>query len=574
LLPGFALGEQPFMDWLAAERAKLRDLALSALETLMERTGDDAAPAGLLELAQRALSIDPYREEAHRQLIRALALMGRRNEALMHYQRLERTLKSELGVQPEAATTAVMEAARSGRMALPSIPERKNVESPPATDLGGKPSTRSKRHSSVGIGKPSIAVLPFDNLSGDAQTARLADGVTEDIITDLSRFRDLDVSARHSATMSKAKSADVRRVSRDLNVRYVLKGTIQRQAGQLRVTAQLVDASTAVTLWSDRWDRPAKDIFAIQTEVAERLTAMLGGMGGSAVITAAETQKARRLPPRSLTAYDYYLLANEGRTLFTNEGVNTGIDAATKAIALEPTLGRAYVARAWLNYLTVHHGANFEAAMRAMEVDARQAIALDPYDAEARVALAFYLSGRGRFEEANAQVQAALRANPTNAQVLVVSSAMLAWGGEPETGAAMADKVLRLDPWMTSENLNCVKDAYFFARRYDDAISVVSRIPPEARGRGARLMLTLCYALLGRETETARGRVELLKKYPRISAELLLNEDWICARREEEELLLVGFRAAHLPLCASEADLAGIANVRRLPDCQVTSGGI
>jgi len=84
----------------------------------------------------------------------------------------------------------------------------------------------------------------------------------------------------------------------------------------------------------------------------------------------------------------------------------------------------------------------------------------------------------------------------------------------------------------------------------------------------------LCYALLGRETETARGRVELLKKYPRISAELLLNEDWICARREEEELLLVGFRAAHLPLCASEADLAGIANVRRLPDCQVTSGGI
>lgn len=571
LLPGLVLAEELFMDWLVAERARLRDLALGAFERLMTRAADDAAPAELFEYAQRALSIDPYREEAHRQLIRALAFLGRRNDALLHYRRLEQTLRDELGVEPEAATAAVMEDARTGKMALASIAPLTPAERPATTGIDADSRIQPKSGRSPGVDRPSIVVLPFDSLGGGTQMARLAAGITEDIISDLSRFRGLDVIAPNSAALSKVKSTDVKQIGKNLSVRYVLKGTIQRQAGQIRVTAQLVDAATIATLWAERWDRPAKDIFAIQTEVAERLAAMLGGMGGSAAITVAETKIARRLPPRSLTAYDHYLLANEGRTLFTAESVAAGIDAATKAITLEPTLGRAYVARAWLNYLQVHHGADFEAAMQGMEADARKAVALDPYDAEARVTLAFYLSGRGRFEDADVQVQTALRANPTNAQVLVVGAALLAWGGQPELGAAMADKALRLDPWMTPENLNCVKDAYFFARRFDDAISAMSGIPSEARGRGTRLMLTLCYALLGRKIEAARARSELLKKYPRISAELLLNQDWVCARKEEEELLLAGFRTADLPLFASDIDLSGIANPRRLPGCQATS---
>lgn len=561
LLTGFSLEETSFMEWLERERSRLRDLVMRALDRLMEQ-GADIDPEELLAFAQRAVSIDPYGESAHRHLLRALALMGRRSDALTHYREVEQRLRRDLGVEPEAATREILEAVRSGALAAHvgkttelRLPDQQKVDRTPAE------------------GKPGIAVLPFDNIGGDATASRLADGITEDIITDLARFRGLDVIARNSAAVYKGEAVDVRRIGRDLGVRYVLAGSIQRQSEQIRVTAQLIGASNGATLWSDRWDRPAGDIFAVQTEVAERVAVTLGGMGGSAAITAEEIRKARRRSPESLTAYDYYLLANEGRTLFTRDSISRGLAAATKAITLEPTLGRAYVARAWLNYITVHCGGDFEQAMWGMEADAKRALALDPYDAEARVALAFYLSGRGRFEECEVHLRAALQANPSNAQVLVVAAAMLAWCGKPDEAAELADKVMRLDPWMTAENLNCVKDAYFFARRFQDVVATVSRIPRDARGRGSQVLLTLSYALLGRIDEAATARAELLAAHRSMSAELLLNQDWAFARPEEERLLLEGFRAAGLDLCAAEADLAGLTNARRLPDCATSMPG-
>jgi tetratricopeptide (TPR) repeat protein len=305
----------------------------------------------------------------------------------------------------------------------------------------------------------------------------------------------------------------------------------------------------------------------VQAEVSEQVAGALGGMGGSAAITAEEIRKARRRPPASLTAYDHYLLANEGRALFTAESVSRGMEHANQAIALDPSLGRAYVARAWLNFITFHYGADFEVAMEGMQADANRALVLDPNDAEARVALAFYLTGRGRFEESKAQIRSALQSNPNNAQVLVVAAAMQASNGIPNEAVELADRALRLDPCMTPENLGCVKDAYFFARRFEDVIAVISRTAQDARGLGSRLLLTLSYALLGRREETARARAELLTAYPWISAELILNRNYMVARAEDEALLLDGFRAAGLPVCASDADLAQIVQPRRLPEC-------
>ena len=535
LLSGFTLREAGLAEWLAMERARLREIAIGALETLVEGSEASRTAGDTVRFARRILTLDPYRERAHRQLLHAFAATGHRNEALTHYRQLERRLQEDLGVQPELETRRVFEALRSGATAEARLAD------------GGKTA------GSPVAGKPAIAVLPFDNLGEDAATARLADGVTEDIITDLARFRGLDVIARNSAAAYKGRCVDHRQIGRELNVHYALQGSIQRQAGQIRVTAQLVDTATGGALWSDRWDRPDTDIFAIQTEVAEAVAATLGGMAGSAAITAEETRKARRRPPASLTAYDYYLLANEGRSRFTRESVLAGIDAATRAIALDATLGRAYVARAWLNYIASHYGTDMEVAKLAMESDARRAVELDPHDAEARAALAFLLSVRGRFDEYEAQIRAALQANPTNTQVLVVAAAMQAGYGKPAEAAELADKVMRLDPWMTAENLNCIKDAYFFARRFEDVIAVVSRIPQNARGLGARLMLALSYALLGRVPETRRACAELLAHYPLVSADRLLEQDWVFARTEEKDLILDGFRAAQLPLRAAPA---------------------
>jgi TolB-like protein len=149
-------------------------------------------------------------------------------------------------------------------------------------------------------GRPSIAVLPFDNLSGDEATGRLADGLTEDVITDLARYRDLDVIARNSTAVYKSKPVGVRQVGRDLNVRYVLEGSIQRHGEHARVTAQLIDAGTGAHVWTERWDGPAEDVFAVQTEVAERVA---NALAGHSVLLRESVAAAKRKRPADLGAY-------------------------------------------------------------------------------------------------------------------------------------------------------------------------------------------------------------------------------------------------------------------------------
>ena len=154
------------------------------------------------------------------------------------------------------------------------------------------------------VGRASLAVLPFANIAGDEATGRLADGLTEDIITDLSRYREMDIIAHNSTEAYKGKAVDVRQVGRDLNVRYVLEGSVQHDGDQLRVTAQLIDAASGAHLWSERWDKPSKDFFAVQSDIADQLGNRLGGGG---VIEKAEKEAARRSRPEDFSAYELYL---------------------------------------------------------------------------------------------------------------------------------------------------------------------------------------------------------------------------------------------------------------------------
>ena len=159
--------------------------------------------------------------------------------------------------------------------------------------------------------KASIAVLPFENIGNDPKWDRFADGITEDIVTDLSHSKDLFVVARNSTEVYKGKPADVRNVGRDLGVRYVLEGSIQPSGDQIRVTAQLVDARTGGHVWSDRYDRPATDLFKVQSDVTEKIAATLTGYEGA--VAEAERSLIRRKPPSDLTAYDTYLLGMEAK---------------------------------------------------------------------------------------------------------------------------------------------------------------------------------------------------------------------------------------------------------------------
>ena len=159
-------------------------------------------------------------------------------------------------------------------------------------------------------------------MGGDEQASRLADGMTEDVITDLGRYKHLLVIARNSTMAYKGKPVDARQVAKDLNVRFVLAGSIQHQADQLRVTADLIDAATGAQVWSERWDRPAQDLFAVQAEVADKVAASLGGDGGSDIgaIQGHLLTEAKQRAPANLSAYDFNMLAREQRKLNTKEG--------------------------------------------------------------------------------------------------------------------------------------------------------------------------------------------------------------------------------------------------------------
>jgi TolB-like protein len=192
----------------------------------------------------------------------------------------------------------------------------------------------------------SVAVLPFDNLSGDPANGRIADGITEDVITDLSRYSEFTVIARKFTEVYRGKPMDVRQIDKGLKVNHVLEGSFQRQGDQVRITAQLIDATTGAHLWSERYDRPAGEVFAIQSDVAERIANSLGGSVGD--VSGSVLAAAKRKRPSDLGAYEVYLLGRE--KMITGPNLESQLEAEKlleRAIQMDPSLARAHAVLAW-----------------------------------------------------------------------------------------------------------------------------------------------------------------------------------------------------------------------------------
>ncbi len=189
-------------------------------------------------------------------------------------------------------------------------------------------------------GKPSIAVLPFNNYGGDEETGRLADGLTEDVITDLARLPNFRVIARNSTEVYKGKPVDIRAVARAVDVNYVLEGSIQHKDGRVRISAQLINAAAGTHLWSDQWDRPDEDIFTVQAEIALRVANQLAW---SSQIMQNVGEAARRKRPGNLSAYEYYLLGDEKNQKQDPASLKDAIELLNRAVELDPGLARAWV---------------------------------------------------------------------------------------------------------------------------------------------------------------------------------------------------------------------------------------
>jgi TolB-like protein len=317
--------------------------------------------------------------------------------------------------------------------------------------------------------KASIAVLPFENIGNDPKWDRLADGMTEDIVTDLSHSKDLFVVARNSTEVYRGKPADVRSIGRDLGVRYVLEGSIQPSGDQIRVTAQLIDATTGGHVWSNRYDRPATDLFKVQSDVTGKIAATLSGYEGA--VAEAERSLIRRKPPSDLTAYDTYLLGMEAKHTVTKEGLEEGERLLRKALELDPQLARAYVGLAYVYEYRMDFGLGTPADNLAKLIDAaRNAVRLDPTDGETQLVLGHAFSYQGLGDQALEQFAKAEALAPNNADLLVLIAWYLPQLGQSDRAVALVEKALQLNPNYPYWYNQGLRYAYFFGRKFDKSV--------------------------------------------------------------------------------------------------------
>lgn len=412
--------------------------------------------------------------------------------------------------------------------------------------------------------RPSIAILPFDDFTGDADSKRLALGLTEDIITDLARFREFDVMARNATEKYGGQPVDPRDVAEDLGIRYLLEGSIQRAEDRLRITAQLIDAESGAHLWSERWDRPAGDLFAIQTGIAEQVAGRLGGGG---VIAKAEQERVRRQRPSDLDAYELYLQAQGLAAEATADANAAALEVLEQAIELDPQLARAWVLLAWQHDLSKRYGAPAESATREALAAAQRAVALDPMDAEAHAALAVMLADQGQLERAKAEFEAALRLNPGHIETLTFYSGWASAFGDAEAGAEAADRALRLDPDYAPWAPSLFRWAYFMAGRYADALWISERQPPENRSRYGKTLHAAILGALDRKSEAAAAVFDLLADDPDLTVEGFVSDPLLTAK--DRQRLTENLIRAGLPLCAPPDLRSRIDDAFRLPECDV-----
>lgn len=293
--------------------------------------------------------------------------------------------------------------------------------------------------------RPSLAVLPFNNLGADTRWDRIADGLTQDIITDLSHSRDVVVVAPSSSERYKGTSVDAQKVGRDLGVKYLLQGSLQASGDKLRITSQLIDARTGSHIWSERFDRQAEDIFEVQSEVTTSIVTSLVGYDGQ--LAGAEVEIVRRKSPENLTAYENYLLAVEAQHKVTKEGFAEAERLLKKAIELDPNMARAYILLVYIyNYMIDLGMAPPEELLPKEREAAERAVTLDPSDGETHLAMGTAHAYHREPDAALAELTIAEQMAPNNADMLLTIAWFLPAFGQPEKAVELADRAVLLNP--------------------------------------------------------------------------------------------------------------------------------
>jgi len=394
----------------------------------------------------------------------------------------------------------------------------------------------------------SIAILPFDNMSGVPEQDYIGDGIAENILTDLSRFHDLTVIARNSSFAYKGKATRVQDIRRDLGVNYVLEGSVQKTGDRIRVTAQLIEGATGRHLWVERYDRPADDLFAVMDDVTELVVGALGTTKGGRLRRAASDVKAGA-GPTDFQAFDHFVQGMQELNKNTRESIALSLMHLGEAIAINPRYAKAHAKIAWAHLMNRIFGWCTDATVsleKAREA-ANAAVEADDTEAWAHWALAGCAMACGQHDRALSDMNRALELNPSDADVLTDMGIFYAFAGKAEEGLIYALKGMRLNPHHPEYYADQLGQIYFDARQYENAIRTFDGIRTLSTPT-MLVFLAASHAALGHQELAGAAVAKLLASEPQSSVSYWTSRNFAPFRDDKDrEHLAVNLRLAGLP---------------------------
>jgi len=418
---------------------------------------------------------------------------------------------------------------------------------PPCNEQAAEPPLEGQERSRPALplpDRPAIAVLPFANLSGEPEQEYFSDGISEDIITGLSKLRWFFVIARNSSFIYKGQPVHMKRVAEELGVGYVVEGSVRKGGDRVRITVQLSDAATGSNIWAERYDRALADVFAVQDEITEAIVAAIEPQ-----LYAAETFRSRRKPPNSMDAWDLVMRALSHYWRVTRQDCLVAQALLEKATAIDPNYGQALGVLATSQTFGAHMGwVDMAAVVPVAERAALAAILADSEDPWAHNALgSVYLFAR-RFEDSLAELEVALRLNPNFSLAQGYYGLVLSYAGRWEEGSVAARRAMRLSPRDPFSAVFCGIAAYaeFVGCNYDEAIRL-AREGIRQRGDfvGAHRVLTAAAGMAGKDDIAVVALQELRRVQPNISLAWIANQMPIMHEAGRDHYL-DGFRCAGL----------------------------
>jgi TolB-like protein len=408
-----------------------------------------------------------------------------------------------------AAGSCIQTVIGRGYRFLPAVTTEANIGIAP--HMGSAPAMREP----LLLTGPTVAVLPFDNFSKDPRWDRFCDGLVEDIITGLSRHPDLLVIARQSSSAYKGRLTDVREIGRALGARYIVEGSVQAEAGRLKVTAQLINSLTGTHVWAEHYTRDEADLFVIQEEIVNQVIAAVAGFGGS--IVRAELTVARRKAPATLRAYELYLLGYEQEARLDREGTLRSIELLDAAVEADPHMSRAWIVLGWAFGNVLRNGWTDDqpTALARRREAVFKAVESDPGDSLALASLAGLLVREGDFQGACVAVERALVVGANHADSLAFLapyvSAML---DRPDEAMVLIERSFVLNPHAPIWYYLTYIRALYFARSFVMLLEYYARLVSNVTIRALpmntqKLFRTLALAQLGRESEAALALADL-----------------------------------------------------------------